>query len=120
MIHAKTAVADGVWTRVGSSNLNLASLMTNWELDLAILDRTFASEMEKLFLDDLSSAVEITLPQRVAETGRRALVRTLTTSSTRGSGTEHGVAREARKRARRGTRIGRIVSRVSRASIVLA
>src|SRR5690606_5902345 len=64
MIHAKTSVADGIWSRVGSSNLNLASLMTNWELDLAILARSFAAEMEKIFLQDLASAVEISLPAR--------------------------------------------------------
>src|SRR5690606_31848379 len=45
MIHAKTAVADGIWSRVGSSNLNLASLLGNWELDVAILDRQVAAEM---------------------------------------------------------------------------
>ena len=55
MIHAKTSVADGIWSRVGSSNLNLASLLGNWELDVAILDRDFAHEMEELFLADLQS-----------------------------------------------------------------
>jgi phosphatidylserine/phosphatidylglycerophosphate/cardiolipin synthase-like enzyme len=33
MIHAKTMVADGVWSRIGSSNLNSASLLGNWEID---------------------------------------------------------------------------------------
>ena len=59
MIHAKTAVADGVWSRVGSSNLNLASLLGNWELDLAILDRQVAGEMEDLFIRDMQSSVEL-------------------------------------------------------------
>ena len=36
MLHAKTAVADGRWARVGSSNLNLASWIGNCEIDLAI------------------------------------------------------------------------------------
>ena len=39
MMHAKTAVADGRWARVGSTNLNMASWATNWELDIAIEDR---------------------------------------------------------------------------------
>jgi cardiolipin synthase len=121
MIHAKTSVADGTWTRVGSSNLNLASLMTNWELDLAILDRSFAAEMEKIFLHDLASAVEITLPGRGTDHGRRALVRAPTVSrSTGGTFADLFAAREARRRAPRGTRVGRIVSRISRASIVLS
>ncbi|HCK33770.1 MAG TPA: cardiolipin synthase B, partial [Gemmatimonadetes bacterium] len=38
MIHAKTAVVDGIWSRVGSSNLNSASLIGNWELDVGVLD----------------------------------------------------------------------------------
>jgi phosphatidylserine/phosphatidylglycerophosphate/cardiolipin synthase-like enzyme len=36
MMHAKTAVADGRWGRVGSTNLNIASWMGNWELDVAV------------------------------------------------------------------------------------
>src|SRR4029079_17812210 len=36
MLHAKTAVADGHWARVGSSNLNLASWLSNCELDAVI------------------------------------------------------------------------------------
>lgn len=120
MIHAKTTVADGVWTRIGSSNLNLASLMTNWELDLAILDRSVGMAMEELFLRDLASSVEITLP-RGGTASRRALVRTPVheDESDADASAELAVARDARRRARRGSRTGRIISRISRASIVL-
>ena len=38
MLHAKTAVADGRWSRVGSTNLNIASWATNWELDVVVED----------------------------------------------------------------------------------
>ena len=38
MIHAKTAVADGRWARVGSTNANITSWFGNWELDVAIED----------------------------------------------------------------------------------
>ncbi len=62
MIHAKTAVVDGRWCRVGSSNLNAASLMGNWEIDVAVLDDDLAGQLEGLFLADLASSVEITLP----------------------------------------------------------
>ena len=41
MLHAKTAVADGLWARIGSTNLNIASWMGNYELDVAIEDRRF-------------------------------------------------------------------------------
>ncbi len=62
MIHAKTAVVDGIWSRVGSSNLNGASLMGNWELDVGVLDEGLAQQLEGLFLADLASSVEIVLP----------------------------------------------------------
>ncbi len=62
MIHAKTAVVDGAWCRVGSSNLNSASLLGNWELDAGIHDRELASQVQGLFLADLASSVEILLP----------------------------------------------------------
>lgn len=120
MIHAKTSVADGVWSRVGSSNLNLASLMTNWEMDVVILDRQFASEMERLFLEDLASAVEISLPAPGMDGGRRHLTRSPGLADTTNADADVAAARSARRRARRGTRLGRIVSRISRASIVLS
>jgi cardiolipin synthase len=63
MIHAKTAVADGLWSRVGSSNLNNASLIGNFEMDVAILDEDLASQLEGLFLADMASSVEIVLPR---------------------------------------------------------
>ena len=69
MIHAKTAVVDGVWSRVGSSNLNSASLIGNWELDVGVLDTKLASQLEELFLTDLSSSIEIVLPGRRFEHG---------------------------------------------------
>lgn len=62
MIHAKTSVADGVWCRVGSSNLNAASLLGNWEVDVGVLDVDLARQLEGLFLADLASSVEIVLP----------------------------------------------------------
>jgi cardiolipin synthase len=65
MLHAKTAVADGRWARVGSTNLNLASWLSNWELDVIAEDEDFAAEMQAMYLDDLSNATEIVLtPKR--------------------------------------------------------
>lgn len=61
MIHAKTAVADGLWARVGSTNLNLASWVGNWELDLVIEDESFAREMEAQYEEDLMNSTEIVL-----------------------------------------------------------
>src|SRR5664279_4425992 len=59
MLHAKTAVADGRWARVGSSNLNPASFISNYEIDVAMEDVGLAREMEDMFLADLENATEI-------------------------------------------------------------
>ena len=61
MLHAKTAVADGRWARIGSSNLNLASWRGNWELDIAVEDEEFAQSVEDMFRSDLAYATEILL-----------------------------------------------------------
>ena len=64
MLHAKTAVADGRWARVGSTNLNLASFIGNYELDVAVEDSGFATAMERQYRDDLMHATEIVLQRR--------------------------------------------------------
>jgi cardiolipin synthase len=61
MLHAKTAVADGCWSRVGSSNSNLASWTSNRELDVTIHDAGFAAQMAEMFEADLQNATEIVL-----------------------------------------------------------
>ncbi|HTK37471.1 MAG TPA: phospholipase D-like domain-containing protein [Pyrinomonadaceae bacterium] len=59
MVHAKTAVFDGRFARVGSSNLNIASWFGNYELDVFIQDESFGREMNEMFLKDLGNATEI-------------------------------------------------------------
>ena len=61
MIHAKTLVADGWLSKVGSTNLNFSSLAANWEIDLLVEDTDFASQMEGLFEDDISKSREVHL-----------------------------------------------------------
>lgn len=61
MVHAKTAVADARWARVGSSNLNIASWMNNYELDIVVEDEQFAQQMGAMFEADLGNATEIVL-----------------------------------------------------------
>jgi cardiolipin synthase A/B len=61
MLHAKTAVVDERWARVGSSNLNVASWIGNWELDVAVEDEGFARTMSRMYLSDLANATEIVL-----------------------------------------------------------
>lgn len=59
MVHAKTAVADRRWARVGSTNLNLNSWIGNWEMDVAIEDADVANILADQFEEDLSNATEI-------------------------------------------------------------
>jgi cardiolipin synthase len=64
MLHAKTAVADCRWSRVGSTNLNLVSWMSNYELDVAIEDRAFSESMAAQYERDLAQSTEIMLTSR--------------------------------------------------------
>jgi cardiolipin synthase len=61
MMHAKTAVADGRWARVGSSNLNVASWLGNCEIDIAVENVAFAATMETQYQRDLENCTEIVL-----------------------------------------------------------
>ena len=64
MLHAKSAVADGRWARVGSTNLNLASWLGNCELDVVVEDERFARDMEAMYQEDLTNATEVILGVR--------------------------------------------------------
>ena len=59
MLHAKSVVVDGRWVRIGSTNLNLSSLIANYELDVLIEDEEFAQQMEAQFRRDLDHSVEV-------------------------------------------------------------
>lgn len=63
MLHAKTALFDDRWSRIGSTNLNPASWLGNHELDVLVDDVDFAARMARQFEDDLAHATEITLHQ---------------------------------------------------------
>jgi cardiolipin synthase A/B len=69
LLHAKTAVIDGVWSSVGSTNLDWRSFVHNYEADVLVVDRAFATELEKLFALDESASHEVTQ----AEWTRRGL-----------------------------------------------
>ena len=59
MIHAKTLVVDGVWSIVGSANLDIRSKELNQEIVLGIADTGFGKQLEETFEDDLLEAKEI-------------------------------------------------------------
>jgi cardiolipin synthase len=60
MIHAKTVVIDGVWSTVGSTNMDLWSFLRNDEINVVVIDTDFANELEKLFGEDLTRSNGIT------------------------------------------------------------
>ena len=115
MMHAKTAVVDGMWCRVGSSNLNAASLLGNWELDVGILDEGFGQQLEGLFLADLASSVEIVLPGRTTIGGRA--VSTAVGMSTESLDPEEPLSERLEKRIRE---FGTAPRRLTLASVVRA
>jgi cardiolipin synthase len=59
LLHAKTLVIDGVWSTVGSTNMDFLSFSINDEVNAVILNREFAVEMEKMFAADLAGSSEI-------------------------------------------------------------
>jgi cardiolipin synthase A/B len=59
LLHAKTAVIDGVWSTVGSTNMDYWSFLSDDEVNAVILSREFASEMEKMFAADLAQSDQI-------------------------------------------------------------
>ena len=59
LLHAKTAVIDGVWSTVGSTNMDFWSLLSDDEVNAVILSHEFAVEMEKMFARDLAESDEI-------------------------------------------------------------
>jgi len=59
LLHAKTAVIDGVWSTVGSTNLDYWSMLSNDEVNAVVLNREFAAEMERVFANDLAQSDQI-------------------------------------------------------------
>jgi cardiolipin synthase len=59
LLHAKTAVIDGVWSTVGSTNMDYWSFLNDDEVNAVILSRGFAIEMEKMFAKDLAESDQI-------------------------------------------------------------
>jgi cardiolipin synthase len=59
LLHAKTLVIDGVWSTVGSTNMDFWSFSSNDEVNAIILSREFAAEMEKMFAQDLTESDQV-------------------------------------------------------------
>jgi cardiolipin synthase len=85
LLHAKTAVIDGVWSTIGSTNLDWRSFVTNQEINAVVLGPGFGAQMQNMFNEDLKASQLITLDSwhhrsigsRIKEFGSRLWARLL-------------------------------------------
>jgi len=103
MMHAKTTVADGLWSRVGTSNINASSLTGNFELDVVVEDRELAMGLEQQFRRDLAGAIEVVQQPRRAP---RALQRVVPSRLTRVVAPDHPPRRRSGRERRQRAVIG--------------
>lgn len=68
LLHVKTAVIDGVWSTVGSTNLDWRSFLHNQEVNAVVLGPDFGEKMRAAFRADLAKSREITLATWQART----------------------------------------------------
>jgi cardiolipin synthase len=61
ILHSKTALIDGVWATVGSTNLDWRSFLHNQEVNAVVLGPDFGSQLQVMFSRDLAASDEITL-----------------------------------------------------------
>ena len=61
LLHSKTALIDGVWSTVGSTNLDWRSFLDNDEINAVIIGREFAQKMQSMFARDLEASKAIDL-----------------------------------------------------------
>jgi len=61
VLHAKTTVIDGMWSSIGSANIDRRSFIHNYEVNVVVLDPAFGRDMEAAFRDDVVHSKEIKL-----------------------------------------------------------
>ena len=59
LLHSKTAVIDGVWSTVGSTNLDWRSFLDNDEINAVVIGRDFGQKMQDMFSRDLAASQAI-------------------------------------------------------------
>lgn len=81
VLHAKTAVMDGIWSTIGSANMDIRSFIHNNELNVSLVNAEFTARLEARFEKDLLESTEVTLENwasrpfsdRLKELGSRLL-----------------------------------------------
>ena len=76
--HSKLTVVDGVWSYVGSSNIDPRSLRLNFEVDVEVIDADFASRVEGRIEAALAGAGEVRLDALRARPFARRLIERIT------------------------------------------
>lgn len=61
LLHAKTALIDGIWSTVGSTNLDWRSFLHNDEVNAVVLGHEFGAQMQAVFAADLAASDAITM-----------------------------------------------------------
>ncbi len=61
ILHSKTALIDGVWATIGSTNLDWRSFLHNHELNAVVLGVDFGQQLQAMFDKDLAASDAITL-----------------------------------------------------------
>lgn len=63
LLHSKTALIDGVWATVGSTNLDWRSFLHNQELNAVVLGQEFGRQVQAMFEEDLAQSDVVTLEE---------------------------------------------------------
>jgi cardiolipin synthase len=61
MMHAKVGIIDGVWSTIGSYNLDRRSILHNLEVGLVCIDVPLAAKLQAEFESDLARCREVTI-----------------------------------------------------------
>jgi cardiolipin synthase len=61
LLHAKSAVVDGVWSTIGSTNLDWRSFLNNDEVNVVVLGQSFGAQMRAMFEADLAASELVTV-----------------------------------------------------------
>ncbi|TKG94710.1 cardiolipin synthase [Puteibacter caeruleilacunae] len=61
--HSKLVMVDGVWSSVGSANMDFRSLETNFESNAIVYDEQINQQLVDKFKSDLKQAVEVDLEE---------------------------------------------------------
>jgi cardiolipin synthase len=62
VLHSKTALIDGVWSTVGSTNLDWRSFLHNQEVNAVVLGTEFGDQMQRMFNTDRAASDPVLLP----------------------------------------------------------